>query len=428
MQNIKALKDLARGRWDAVFRSLAPQLGEAMEANGSHVPSPVSGGKDRFRLFPDWRETGGSVSNSEGIFADGLATLMYVNGWSFGEAVKQLVRSLDPDNGSAKVVGTNHQPECGIVQALKTVRIRGKEVFCLELLKEDGLVTPFWGKRIRTEVLRKGVKPGSRISIHHFADSVRTLAGGKQYRSALWKIEVMRSPKELEEIKAREMREKHELIENIRKMWTTSVKPTPGSPVWNYLKSRGLNPESSLIQNSIRESVSFASGKELPVMLAEVRDREGVLITLHRTFLTEDGKKAPIENCKRLMKLPKGSSVSGCAISFGCTDEPVIGVAEGIETALSVAEATGYPCFAAVSANGVASFEPPTGTKVVLIFADKDASGTGQEAAEKARERLASQGFHAIVLLPQEEIPVGAKGIDWNDVFVNNGYFPLRQA
>ena len=163
-------------------------------------------------------------------------------------------------------------------------------------------------------------------------------------------------------------------------------------------------------------------------MLAEVRDRSGKLITLHRTFLTEEGKKAPMENCKRLMKLPKGNSISGSAIGFGNTDESIVGVAEGIETALSIVEATGYPCFAAISANGVVSFQPPTGAKVVLILADKDASETGQKAAEKARERLASEGYHAIVLLPFEEISEGVKGIDWNDVLVNNGYFPLKRV
>ena len=399
MQNVKALKDFARGRWDAIFRSLAPQLGEAMDANGSHVPSPVSGGKDRFRLFSDWKETGGSVSNAEGTFTDGLATLMYVNGWNFGEAVKQLARFLDPNNGNTEVVNADHQPEIGV-----------------------------WGKRIRAEVARKGVKVGSRISIHHFADSVRNLSGGRQYRTALWRIEVLLTPQEIERIKAQELKERLELTESIQKMWKESKKPTLGSPVWNYLKSRGLNPRSSSIQNNIRESVSFASGKEWPVMLAEVRDRSGKLITLHRTFLTEEGKKAPMENCKRLMKLPKGSSISGSAIGFGNTDESIVGVAEGIETALSIVEATGYPCFAAISANGVVSFQPPTGAKVILIFADKDASETGQKAAEKARERLASEGYHAIVLLPFEELPEGVKGIDWNDVLVNNGYFPLKRA
>ncbi len=319
--------------------------------------------KDRFRLFSDWKETGGSVSNAEGTFTDGLATLMYVNGWNFGEAVKQLARFLDPNNGNTEVVNADHQPEIGVVQILKTVAIKGKDVFCLELLKEDGLVATFWGKRIRAEVARKGVKVGSRISIHHFADSVRNLSGGRQYRTALWRLEVLLTPQEIERIKAQELKERLELTESIQRDVEREQKPSLGSPVWNYLKSRGLNPRSSSIQNNIRESVSFASGKEWPVMLAEVRDRSGKLITLHRTFLTEEGKKAPMENCKRLMKLPKGSSISGSAIGFGNTDESIVGVAEGIETALSIVEATGYPCFAAISANGVVSFQPPTGAQ-----------------------------------------------------------------
>lgn len=75
----------------------------------------------------------------------------------------------------------------------------------------------FWGKRIRAEVARKGVKVGSRISIHHFADSVRNLSGGRQYRTALWRLEVLLTPQEIERIKAQELKERLELTESIQR-------------------------------------------------------------------------------------------------------------------------------------------------------------------------------------------------------------------
>lgn len=49
--NIEEIRPLAKGHWDYIFSALAPQLSVAMEQPGKHVPCPVHGGKDGFRLF-----------------------------------------------------------------------------------------------------------------------------------------------------------------------------------------------------------------------------------------------------------------------------------------------------------------------------------------------------------------------------------------
>lgn len=91
-----------------------------------------------------------------------------------------------------------------------------------------------------------------------------------------------------------------------------------------------------------------------------------------------------------MMSLPEGQSLNGCAIRLGPV-KGLIGVAEGIETALSVRAATGLTCWSTVSAYGMSVFEPPEGVKIVLIWADKDRSETGAKAAKALMRRLAEK-------------------------------------
>lgn len=102
----------------------------------------------------------------------------------------------------------------------------------------------------------------------------------------------------------------------------------------------------------------------------------------------------------------------------------MIGIAEGVETALSVVTATGLACWSVISEGGMRHFEPPKGIRFVHIFADKDRSGVGQDAAKVLQARLQSMGIGSRIYLPKEPIPDDAKGIDWNDVLQMGGRFP----
>jgi putative DNA primase/helicase len=97
----------------------------------------------------------------------------------------------------------------------------------------------------------------------------------------------------------------------------------------------------------------------------------------------------------------------------------MLGVTEGIETALAVHRRTGMPVWAAVSANLLERLEPSPKTSLVVIWADRDWSGAGEAAAVSLRKRLLRRGISVAVHLPPGPIPAGAKGVDWADVWCN---------
>ena len=143
-----------------------------------------------------------------------------------------------------------------------------------------------------------------------------------------------------------------------------------------------------------------------PCMIAMVRDAEDRPVTLHRTYLNKEGSKATVADPRRLMpgSLPAGSAVR--------LSEPAetMGIAEGIETALSAAFLSSMPVWAALTAGNLAGWVPPAGVRSVTIFGDNDVSFTGQAAAYKLAHRLHAQGFAIVVEIP------GVVGEDWNNV------------
>ena len=54
-------------------------------------------------------------------------------------------------------------------------------------------------------------------------------------------------------------------------------------------------------------------------------------------------------------------------------------------------------------------------------MADKDATHVGEKAAEELRRRMVALGRDVFVFTPEDPIPEGAKGIDWNDVLLTKG-------
>jgi len=202
------------------------------------------------------------------------------------------------------------------------------------------------------------------------------------------------------------------------KQWQDAL----SQPLRDYLAHRGLGL--GVLQGV--EAIRFHPGLRhhdedghyggtFPVMLAQVSDAQGKPVTLHRTYLTQAGRKAPVENPKRMMPVPSDQPVLGGAIRMG-TAGPVIDLAEGIETALAVRQATGLAVWSAVSATLLAGFEPPPRTENVRIWCDLDRKGVGEEAAHKLAERLAERGISTDLLIPPEAMLRDGKGVDWLDV------------
>ena len=195
----------------------------------------------------------------------------------------------------------------------------------------------------------------------------------------------------------------------LNKLWKSSVATTGEDPVSKYLRNRGLflRPDCLRYVESCYESDTKT---HLPAMIARVVDKSSGPITIHRTYLTMDGMKADLKSPKKLMP-PKGT-VAGCAVRlFPITD--CVGVAEGIETAISCFQLFGIPTWSAISAYGMETFVPPAGIKKIVVFADNDASYAGQAAAYSLAKRLYTSDNIIEVLVPD------IMG-DFNDVLINS--------
>jgi hypothetical protein len=230
------------------------------------------------------------------------------------------------------------------------------------------------------------------------------------------------------------------LRQSLNQVWNESVPilDRDAEPARLYLARRGISiPPPDAIR--FHPSLAYYDGEKMvgtfSAIIAMVSGTQGNPVTIHRTYLTQDGKKAPVESPKKLMSYPKDRKIIGGAIRL-VDPGPVLAVAEGLETALAVMEGTGLPVWCAVNALLLENFVPPSQVERVLIFADKDRSteqhprGHGQEAAKHLVQRLWKMGIKASAIVPAGDIPLGQKSLDWLDILIRDGVlgFPSIQA
>lgn len=186
----------------------------------------------------------------------------------------------------------------------------------------------------------------------------------------------------------------------LRRVWRESKPIQRGDEACAYLAGRGLRlydlPEAVRVHSALRYQDGEHQGT-YAAMLATVTAPDGRAVSLHRTYL-QDGRKAPVSAPKKLMQ---GLPLSGAAIRLTAVSQ-ILGVAEGIETALAASELFEVPVWSCVSAQGIESFEPPEGVREVIVFADNDINFAGQAAAYRAAHRLKLKGFEVEVCIPPE--------------------------
>ena len=119
------------------------------------------------------------------------------------------------------------------------------------------------------------------------------------------------------------------------------------SPVGQYLVHRGLGKLSKSPQALRMAALPyFDDGAEIghfPAMLGAVTSPKGVLVGLHRTYISKAGLKAPVPCPKKLSRtsgLLAGASIKLHEPSL-INGKLTLGVAEGIETALACYLASG---------------------------------------------------------------------------------------
>lgn len=332
------VREAARGRWVVLLQALAPELELALARPGRHVPCPVHGGRDGFRLFKDVEASGGGICNTCGAKPDGFSLLRWLKGWSFPQALEAVDAAL-----------------------------------------------------------------GGTRSAEFSADRLPLPAVAKPARTA---------------------QEDAQIRKRIETVWAETLdwQDASAKPMRDYLARRGLDTQVLDGVDALRfhpglrhHDEEGRCGGTFPAMVATVSDPEGRPVTLHRTYLDESGRKAPVENPRRMMPVPADRQVLGAAIRLGPSG-PVVELAEGIETALAVRQATGLPVWSAVNAALLAAFDPPPGTAKVRIWCDLDRNGVGGEAALRLARRLEPNGIEVECMPPPDSLPWESKGVDWLDV------------
>jgi hypothetical protein len=149
------------------------------------------------------------------------------------------------------------------------------------------------------------------------------------------------------------------------------------------------------------------SGLAGPALVALVTDAvTAEPLTLHRTWIRADGSKAPVDPPRMLLG---GHRKAGGVVRLW-PDESVtcgLGIAEGIETALSLAHAF-TPVWACMDAGNMAALPALEGVDCLTIAADNDAAGL--LASRSCAQHWVAEGRQVRVLKPQ------AASCDLNDV------------
>jgi putative DNA primase/helicase len=199
----------------------------------------------------------------------------------------------------------------------------------------------------------------------------------------------------------------------LRRVWGEARPITAGDPVHTYLHQREISLPLVALPLVLRYHPHLiyrhADGRCTyhAAMVARVDNPSGCAVTLHRTYLTSDGRKAAVDTVKKLMSPAIAGATRGGAIRLYQAGD-TLAVAEGIETALAVHLATGLPVWAATCAGGMARLVVPPEVHLVVICADHDAAGLA--AARALARRLLGKQRRVKILTPDKP------GADWADL------------
>ena len=190
-------------------------------------------------------------------------------------------------------------------------------------------------------------------------------------------------------------------------LWSacTGLRGTIGE---QYLLARGcvIPPDDGDLRfhPALKNPASDYTGPALVALVSHVVTR--VPMTLHRTWIRADGTKA---DCNPPRMLLGGHRKGGGVIRLW-PDEAVtlgLGIAEGIETALSLAHAF-TPVWACIDAGNLAAMPVLDGVESLLIAADND--HVGITAAETCSSRWIAAESEVHIAIPPD------RKTDFNDV------------
>jgi putative DNA primase/helicase len=191
-----------------------------------------------------------------------------------------------------------------------------------------------------------------------------------------------------------------------RKLLEGAGNVVDGTAAYRYLLNRCGHPGEVLRDLRAHPGIRHTqSGGVHPAMLGIMRYADGSGASVHRTYLTQEGQKALVDPVRKMMP---GLPLNGSAVRLGSSAE-CMGIAEGIETAITASKLFDLPVWAATCAGLMKTWEPPAGVRSVVIFADNDENFVGYDAAMDLGKRLRRLGLEWEIKMPEKI------GSDWND-------------
>lgn len=190
-----------------------------------------------------------------------------------------------------------------------------------------------------------------------------------------------------------------------RQIWDEAV-PITGGPAARYLLGRGITVRPPALRFHPR--TPFGRSRTVrfrPAIIAAVVEA-GRFVGIQRLFLERDGAglAADLEKPKWALVRPLGGAVQ--LFSAG----PVLGLAEGVETAISAAMLLDIPVWAALGNERLHRITIPAAVRRLVLLPDNDIAG--HVAAPRAEAAYADRPFTLDLLWPW-----GCQN-DWNDVLL----------
>lgn len=208
------------------------------------------------------------------------------------------------------------------------------------------------------------------------------------------------------------------------RIWQESRALNPGDHAWRYLMWRGLSmhviapllAEDTLRYHPALTHPDFPRERTWPGLVARVTNHRGEFLGVHRTYL--ERTNAPM--VRRPDEIPKGQQkcsigpLSGGAVRlFNVPLSGEIGLAEGVEDALSIYQLTQIPTWSCIDAGKLANVQLEFGISDVVIFADRDPPqltpgreratyGIGLKRAAQLAKRLRGEARNVEIRWPRE--------------------------
>lgn len=196
-------------------------------------------------------------------------------------------------------------------------------------------------------------------------------------------------------------------------LWA-QCQPVAGTSAEAYLAARHVRAPDGCTDLGFHPACPFGPDKG-PALVALIRNLQtGAPQAIQRRSITPDGRKGELAAKWTTLGRAKGG-----AIRLTPGAGRVLGVGEGVETALSLLHLEAAPdaVWALCGAAGVESLPALEGFEALVLAADHDPRGTSQAACAVAARRWAQAGKRANVITPN------APGADLNDLAAG-GCFP----